>query len=335
MERRMHDVGALTWREVVDRHHSSLVDELTNRLDSEIQDAVSRSVAKERTQAAEQVSRAIEDTRRVVVETLNQLLRRLRDSAAEMAVLQILAEGTAAFARRVVVLSVDNNQVRSIASRGIDEEPFIFDFNGAAAITSAVETQDPVIALASAAELSPSLAAALAREDDSVKAYLFPIVARQETAAIVVAAGLVVPAALELLCGAAGMRIEALRPVPVAAAKNPELVQIAAPAATPARRAWETLTPEEQKLHLQAQRVARVRVAELRLYQADELRKGVFEGNIYGALRGEIDKARTEFLQTFLSQSPTMVDYLHLEILRSLAHEDDRLLGQEYPGPMV
>jgi hypothetical protein len=30
-----------------------------------------------------------------------------------------------------------------------------------------------------------------------------------------------------------------------------------------------------------------------------------------------------------------MVDYLHLEILRSLAHDDDRLLGPEYPGPMV
>jgi hypothetical protein len=30
-----------------------------------------------------------------------------------------------------------------------------------------------------------------------------------------------------------------------------------------------------------------------------------------------------------------MVDYLHLEILRSLARDDDRLLGQSYPGPMV
>jgi hypothetical protein len=30
-----------------------------------------------------------------------------------------------------------------------------------------------------------------------------------------------------------------------------------------------------------------------------------------------------------------MVDYLHLEIVRSLAHDDDRLLGSSYPGPMV
>ena len=40
-----------------------------------------------------------------------------------------------------------------------------------------------------------------------------------------------------------------------------------------------------------------------------------------------------KFLQTFLAKSPTMVDYLHLEILQRLAHDDDRLLGHNYPGP--
>jgi hypothetical protein len=152
----------------------------------------------------------------------------------------------------------------------------------------------------------------------------------------------VVPAPLELLCEAAGMKIEVLAPdtarvlTPLA---SPELVQITASsgpvAATSERRGWDELTPEDQKLHLQAQRIARVRVAEMRLYQAEELRKGVFEGDIYGALGAGIDGARKEFLETFLSKSPTMVDYLHLEILRSLAHDDDRLLGPEYPGPMV
>lgn len=78
-----------------------------------------------------------------------------------------------------------------------------------------------------------------------------------------------------------------------------------------------------------------MKVAEMRLYHPQELRKGVFEGNIYGSLGREIDRARADFLQTFLSKSPTMVDYLHLEILRSLAHEDDTLLGEDYPGPMV
>ena len=29
-----------------------------------------------------------------------------------------------------------------------------------------------------------------------------------------------------------------------------------------------------------------------------------------------------------------MVDYLHLELIRSLARENSRLMGQNYPGPI-
>ena len=53
------------------------------------------------------------------------------------------------------------------------------------------------------------------------------------------------------------------------------------------------------------------------------------------ALQPVIDTARNQFLQEFLAKSPTMVDYLHLEMVRSLAHDEDRLLGHNYPGPMV
>ena len=120
----------------------------------------------------------------------------------------------------------------------------------------------------------------------------------------------------------------------------PGLIQIEAPAipataSVPEHRSWKDLSADDQKLHLQAQRVARVKVAEMRLYHAEQLRSGVASGNIYDALHTEIDNARTAFLQAFLSKSPTMVDYLHLELLRSLAHDDDRLLGENYPGPMV
>jgi hypothetical protein len=110
----------------------------------------------------------------------------------------------------------------------------------------------------------------------------------------------------------------------------------AAPAPeTSGPRGWEDLSVEERKLHLQAQRTARVRVAEMRLYHENELRHGAAASDIYSALKTEIDAARDQFLQTYLAKSATMVDYLHLEILRSLAHDDDRLLGHNYPGPMV
>jgi hypothetical protein len=86
-------------------------------------------------------------------------------------------------------------------------------------------------------------------------------------------------------------------------------------------------------MHLQAQRFARVKVAELRLYHAEGVREGRAQSDLYGALQGEIDRLRGEFQKEF-GATPTMVDYLHLEILRTLAHDDDRLLGANYPGSL-
>jgi hypothetical protein len=262
----------------------------------------------------------------------------------------MLAEATSACAERVVVLAIENNpngmaEARVAGRREAGEGDLTFDASAAAAIAAVIETKEPVVVLASASEIPTALAEALAASQSDAnhdKVYLFPLTARQEVVGILLAAGTVYPAALELLCGTAGLRMEILSPpIPILKAlPTNDLVQIAAPAlpagATPAEpRAWTDLTAEDQKLHLQAQRVARVKVAEMRLYQAEQLRNGVASGSIYNALHTEIDAARSAFLQAFLSKSPTMVDYLHLELLRSLAHDDDRLLGDDYPGPMV
>ena len=98
---------------------------------------------------------------------------------------------------------------------------------------------------------------------------------------------------------------------------------------------WARLTPQEQAIHLKAQRTAKVRVAQMRISEPDALRQGLRGGDIYGALQSSIDVAREEFQRSYVSASPTMVDYLHLELLRSLAHDDGGLLGQGYPGPLV
>ena len=378
----MQGDAALTWREVVEKHSSALHDELAARLDSEIAraraDAAAETEARvvaeaeskardaaataeeakagaeeacrqQRLQAAAEADavreQAVREARLSTAESLNQALRRIRQTTDEASALAVLLDGTAPYAERAVVLRAENNQphrVRSVGSRGIGEREFAFDVKAAAAISTIFETHEPVVALASETELSSELAAALSDSDPSRKAYLFPIAARHEVMAVLAAGGECAPAALELLSEAAGMKIEAFETEFVPALKplpGSELVQIAPPAVaeTPGveRLAWSDLSPDDQKLHLQAQRVARVKVAEMRLNQAEELRKGVAGADIYGALRAEIDRSRADFLQTFLSKSRTMVDYLHLEILRSLAHDDDRLLGDEYPGPMV
>jgi hypothetical protein len=144
---------------------------------------------------------------------------------------------------------------------------------------------------------------------------------RSKTAAILVAHGKVLAPAVELLSEVAGMRLEGQR--------TPTLSVNAQP------QAWEDLSADDQTQHRQAQRVARLRVAEMRLDRPGRLEQAVFAGNIYSAFREDIDRARDEFLKQHLTKSTTMVDYLHLEILRSLAHDDERLLGADYPGPMA
>jgi hypothetical protein len=343
----MNEGSALTWREVVEKHHSALVDELSDRLDSDLRDAVSRTIAEEHSKAGSQIRKACDDARRSQAESLNQVLRRLRATGEEQ-ILQLAAECCSSYAEQLVVLVFEDNQARyaagiGIAATGDDGTPLSFDISSAPAIVAAIESRDPVTSLGADAEISPVLAKSFSQTFETTqdrKAYLFPVVTRHSVVAMLIAPGIRASAPIELICEAAGMRLEALLPAGLSA-RQPDAADLiqSAPAvpasATPAVRPWDGLTTEDQKLHLQAQRMARVRVAEMRLYHESEIRSGAASGNIYGCLQREIDAARDQFLQTFLSKSPTMVDYIHLEILRSLAHDDDRLLGNSYPGPMV
>jgi len=344
--------GPLNLRALTDKHYDALVDELTAHLDSELKAAREQTAAeiaaKERLHADSQIAlsrdEARHETRIATAESLNQVIRRIRETSDPYEALGILLESTTEYADQAVVLKVENNHVEVLGGRGIEECEFDFPLDQAAAIADVCQTKDPLVALVSEPELSDDLAHLLSKPDDPErKAYLFPIVSRHEAMAVLVVCGDdPVPAAIELLSEATGMKIEALEQHAATEMKplaSPGLVQIVPPTVPEAHGgeplSWADLSAEDQKLHLQAQRVARVKVAEIRLYQPDQLRKGVFEANIYGALGNEIDRLRAEFLQTFLTKSQTMVDYLHLEIVRSLAHDDDKLLGPDYPGPMV
>jgi hypothetical protein len=336
----MLERGAGGWREVVEKHHSALVDELSGLLDSELREAVSEALDAERSQATRELAHACDEARRQHAESLNQALRRMRQTPSEEQILQLLQQSCAPYAERLVVLVIENNRARVAAANGIEGELSCFEIAGAPAIVSSIESCEPVVAIASGSEISPALAAVLTTVSpegaatNRDKSYFFPVNVRQTVVAMVAASGPVFAAPIELLCEAAGMKLESLRAVSMPASSS---LRDAVPHApeTFERPKWDELPPDEQRIHLQAQRMARVRVAAMRLYQDEAISRGLIGSDIYGALRSEIDAARHEFLQTFLSKSPTMVDYLHLEILRSLAHDDDRLLGPDYPGPMV
>jgi|SRR5579871_2310757 len=94
----------------------------------------------------------------------------------------------------------------------------------------------------------------------------------------------------------------------------------------------EQVAPEN---HMRARRFATVRVAEIQLYQAAQVRAGRGGANLYTTLRPVLDAARAAYAEQFLIPANGVPDYLHQEIVRSLANNDAKLLGPQYPGPLV
>lgn len=91
----------------------------------------------------------------------------------------------------------------------------------------------------------------------------------------------------------------------------------------------------QEERHLRAQRFARVRVAEIQLYHAAQMKSGRASGDVYAALKTQMDAAREAYREKFLTPVNGTADYLHQEFVRTLANDDAELLGPGYPGPLV
>jgi hypothetical protein len=100
----------------------------------------------------------------------------------------------------------------------------------------------------------------------------------------------------------------------------------------------KTLAPpivSREEKHLRAQRFARVRVAEIQLYHAAAMKSGRASGDVYMALKEQMDSAREAYREKFLTPVNGTADYLHAEFVRTLANDDAAILGPGYPGPLV
>ena len=86
---------------------------------------------------------------------------------------------------------------------------------------------------------------------------------------------------------------------------------------------------------IRAKRFASVKVAEMLLYQAAQVQSGQASRNLYGVLKVQIEEARVAFRDRFLKPPNGIPDYLHEEIVRALAQNDETLLGPQYPGPLA
>jgi hypothetical protein len=210
-----------------------------------------------------------------------------------------------------------------------------------------VESRDTEICANIAAELSEPIHARLnaGNEASPSRVYLLPVTVRQSVVAIVTAFGdregeALDTDPLETLCALAALPLESvdlsmLTGVQRTAADG--LVQLAAnaPARSTPRPAWSELSRSEQEIHLRAQRFARTAVADFVLHQMDRVRAGRESRNLYTTFKAEVDAHRDAFRNQFAQTCLSMVDYYHLELVRTLAKNDPDALGPDYPGPLL
>ena len=271
----------------------------------------------------EAVAESLAQVRRELAEKLNQAARRLHAAENEEQWSRAVVDVTQGFCDRAALFKLDGKTLHLQASRNITGEVDDIALDSAPAFANAAQSKDTVVALRMKSEMSPAIASWIG-EDAGSKFYLFPIAAKDRAMALLYAddAAGVDTNGMELLATVAGMVIESRN---FGTGARATLVTIAAP----------TKTRENLDLHLKAQRFARNQVAEIRLYKSQNVKIGRAGRNLYTSLKEEIDSARETFRRDFLSGSGTMIDYLHLEMVRTLANDDVQLLGSDYPGPQV
>lgn len=272
------------------------------------------------------VAESLAGARRELTSKLNQSVRRLCASQTEEQWAKAIVDGAQDFSDRAAVFPVRDGWIHFAAGRNLpasDQLPSVA-LASAPAFASAVETKDAVVALRTKSEMSEAIAQ-WAGEDSSGKFYLFPITAEARVVALLYGdakAQNIETNGLELLAAVAGAVIESRD---FTSAARTVLVKIDAPAAK----------PEDQGQRLKAERLARTQVAEIRLYKSETVKNGRAERNLYTSLKAEIDLARETYQREFLSGSDGPADYLHRELVRTLANDDVELLGPDYPGPLV
>lgn len=275
---------------------------------------------------AERVSADLRSrARREAADELNQTARRLRQAGDIDSLVGTLAASAAPYATATLLFRVVGDEARS--------EKIDLPLASAPALGAAAQSHDPVTAAAVPSEVSQALVDLLGHAPEE-KVSILPVIVRERAAALVYCWGDVQLAPLELLVQVAAAVWTALLPAAPLIGIAPAAAPVDGKAAAPAE-GWDALSSEDQRIHLRAQRFARVKAAELRLREAAAVQAARSRGNIYEALRDPIDKARESFRSEFFTPCPTMVDYLHLELVRTLAGDDAELLGKDYPGPMV
>ncbi len=319
-----------TAREQLEAASQIQIGRLTEQLTSSWHAQVEQIFEERLTELDSRIREHYERGRREVFDRLSQAARRLREFETEQQWSRALVDATEGLCGRAILFAVSKQGLEFRAARNAsDSASPPIAIASAPAFAEVLNTKDRVVALRTRGELSEPVINIWGDAPDQ-QASLFPLITRGRVAAILYAdsdGGPIENSALDLLTSLAASVLDGVT------GNLHTIFGAAAPATRPS--SWTSLTKDEQELHLRAQRFARVQAAEMRLYKSQAVKNGRTHADVYSYLKNEIDAGREAFRRDFLSTSPSMVDYFHLELVQTLANDDAALLGKDYPGPMV
>lgn len=92
---------------------------------------------------------------------------------------------------------------------------------------------------------------------------------------------------------------------------------------------------DEEKLHNDARRFARLLVSEIKLYNEQKVTEGRSHKDLYDRLKDDIDRSRQMYEKRVSPTVAAKFDYFYDEMVTTLAEGDASKLGSDYPGPSV
>jgi hypothetical protein len=289
------------------------------------------------------MARARLEVARGITQVLNECFTRMRRFESDRNWCEAMLDATGALSRRSAFFSVRGDGLCLQSTRGLDASisfpPSEVPYAAAPAFHRVIISAKTNTVARSSAELSAPIAAMFGTDTEAL-ALLVPVTTGDRVPGILYVEDAVDPSAIELVAVMAGAVLEKhLRlfepvrstggPIRTVAVKTngtpPSLdetggLQIAATA--PPRA--------EDSVQLAAERFARVEVARLMLAHTPAVSEGRRDRKLYSALHDEIEAVRARYRVRFHGTP----DYLHVEMVRTLALNDVSLLGRDYPSPI-
>lgn len=269
-------------------------------------------------------------SREETLSALNQVLRRLRQYQGESEWAAVLLDAMSRFSSECALFAICNSRYELRAARGLVlAEGLRVDPATANALLTAATSKDVVVALKTVREAGPELAQAA----QGTRMCAAPVLNQERVVALLVVFAAEAPvSAVEVIAGMASLVLERRLNAELAVQILPAAIT-SAPRAERRLPAWADLNEEDRVLHMRAQRFARMKVAEMQLAQPEAGRAGREQNNVYLFWKSAIDAARDGYRNQFMANR-TMVDYLHLELVRTAAEGDEKKMGADYPGSM-